>query len=226
MPESTPRPARHADVVPGDTNPARRNLRAVVLAVIGAVGLLFVAPTSAIAHDEFVSSFPEAGSTIGTSPTEITLSFSGELLTEPGSAVMEVLAPGGENVAVDAPDINGQTATQHLSPDPVAGLFTVRWKVVSSDGHPISGEFAYTVEPITVEPIPGSTVTTEPTSEPSPTATGTAEASGRGQPSGGGELLPVMAVLLGVGVVGGSLIVVLMMGRERRRRDKAAGEES
>lgn len=68
MPEFTTSPARRAGVVPGDTNPARRNLRAVVLAVIGAVGLLFVAPTPAIAHDEFVSSFPEAGSTIGTSP--------------------------------------------------------------------------------------------------------------------------------------------------------------
>lgn len=224
MPEFTTRPVRRAGVVPGVANPARRNLRAVVLAVIGAVALLFVAPNSAIAHDEFVSSFPEAGSTIGTSPTEITLSFSGELLTEPGSAVMEVLAPGGENIAVDAPDINGQTATQHLSPDPVAGLFTVRWKVVSSDGHPISGEYAYTVEPITMEPVPGSTATAEPTSEPSRTSSGTAEAGGRGRPSGGGELLPVMAVVVGVGVVGGSLIVVLMMGRERRRRDKAAEE--
>ena len=200
-----------------------RNLRASLITAITAGVLLFVAPTSALAHDEFLSSYPEAGATIGTSPTEITLSFSGELLTDPGSAVIEVLDADGQNITVDPPVIETVTATQHLSPDPSAGLFTVRWKVVSSDGHPISGEYSYTVEAFTIGATPAATAT--PTASASPTEiaeTESAEAGGRGQTTGGGEFFPVAAVLTGVGAVGGILIIVLAMGRERRRRDKAA----
>ena len=200
-----------------------RNLRASLVTAITAGVLLFIAPTSAAAHDEFLSSYPEAGSTIGTSPTEITLSFSGELLTDSGSAVIEVLDAEGQNIAIDPPVIATVTATQNVSPDPSAGLFTVRWKVVSSDGHPISGEFNYTVEALTIGPTPGATAT--PTTSATPTQiteTETAETGGRGQTTGGGEFLPVAAVLTGVGVVGATVIIVLMMGRERRRRDKAA----
>ena len=200
-----------------------RNLRASLITAIAAGVLLFAAPTSAEAHDEFLSSYPEAGSTIGTSPTEITLSFSGELLTDTGSAVIEVLDASGQNITVDPPVIETVTATQHLSPDPSAGPFTVRWKVVSSDGHPISGEFGYTVEALTISPTPGAAAT--PTGSATPkqiTETDTAETGGRGQPTGGGEFLPVAAVLTGVGAVGGILIIVLAMGRERHRRDKAA----
>lgn len=202
-------------------------LRASLLTALTAGVLLFAAPTPASAHDEFLSSYPEAGSTIGTSPAEITLSFSGELLTDPGSAVIEVIDTAGQNIAVDPPVIDTVTATQHLSPDPTAGLVTVRWKVVSSDGHPISGEFSYTVEAITIDPTPAATATPAPSSTATnTTGLDTAEPSGRGQASGGGAFLPIAAVLTGVGAVGGILIIVLMMGRERRRRDKAAGDGS
>ena len=204
-----------------------RNLQASLLTALIAGVLLFVAPTPASAHDEFLSSYPEAGSTIGTSPAEITLSFSGELLTDPGSAVIEVIDAAGQNIAVNPPVIDTVTATQHLSPDPTAGLVTVRWKVVSSDGHPISGEFSYTVEAITVEPTPAATA--PPTSSATATDstdTDTTETGGRGQTSGGGAFLPIAAVLTGIGAVGAILIIVLMMGRERRRRDKAAGDGS
>lgn len=200
----------------------RLSLRASLIAALAAGVLLFVAPTSASAHDEFLSSYPEASSTIGTSPTEITLSFSGELLTEPGSAVIEVLDTDGQNIAVDPPDINALTATQHLSPDPVAGLFTVRWKVVSSDGHPISGEFTYTVDALPISPTPTATETAREAPDPSPTNT----AGYGGETSGGGEFLPIAAVLTAVVVIGSAVVVVLMMGRERRRRDKAAGDGS
>lgn len=201
-----------------------RPLRTSLLTAVTAGVLLFAAPIPASAHDEFVSSSPEAGSTIPTSPTEITLSFSAELLTDPGSAVIDVIDTAGQNIAVDPPAIDTVTATQRLSPDPTSGLITVRWKVVSSDGHPISGEFNYTVEATTIDPTPGATATpTSPATDSESTVEETAEPSEGGNPSGGGAFLPIAAVLTGVVVVGGVLIIVLMMGRERRRRDNAAG---
>ena len=99
----------------------------------------------------------------------------------------------------------------------------MRWRVVSSDGHPISNEYQYTVEAVTV---PTSAPTPEATEEQTPAPSATTQATTPGEmhngPSGGGELLPVLAVVSGVGVLGGALIVVLMVARERRSRDGTA----
>ena len=49
-----------------------------------------------------------------------------------------------------------------------SGVITVLWKVVSSDGHPISGEFSFTA---TGAPTPTPTQTATPTVTPTPTET-------------------------------------------------------
>lgn len=185
-------------------------------------GLLFAVATPAAAHDEIVSSSPEAGSTIGVVPEEISLTFSGEILTDFSAVIIEVAAADGQNLASGDPVIDGTTVTQAVQPGQ-AGVFTVRWRVVSSDGHPISNEYQYTVEAVTAPTsTPAPEATEEQTPEPSATTPATTSGEMHNGPSGGGELLPVLAVVSGVIVLGGALIVVLMVARERRRRDRAA----
>lgn len=183
----------------------------------------------AAAHDDIVAASPAAGSSIGVGPNEISLTFSGEILTETSAVVIEVIAPDGQNVAVDPPEIDGTTVTQGLAPEQVPGVYTVRWRVVSSDGHPISDEYTYTLEALTVPastPTP-SAAASEQSPEPSPTPTDTSSTSGgHGQPTGGGAALPILAIASGVIILGGILVVVLMVGRERRRRDRAAAESA
>lgn len=190
-------------------------------------GLLLASAAPAAAHDNLISSTPEAGSTVDVSPAEISLTFSGELLTATSAVVIEVTSPDGQNVAEGEPAVDGTTVTQTLAASQSAGVFTVLWRVVSSDGHPISDQYTYTVEAVTTptsSPTPGET--SEQTPEPSPTATATAtEAAGsdvHSGPSGGGAFLPILAVVSGVVIVGGALVVVLMVARERRRRDRVA----
>lgn len=204
-------------------NPRRSLITAMATLLLGA-GLTLAVATPAQAHDELVSSYPEASSTITGSPAEITLSFSGELIAGMQSAAVEVIAPDGQNIATDAPSEDGTSITQHLAPNPPAGLFTVRWKVVSSDGHPISGEYTYTVAPTDAVPSsPAATPSTAPQT-PEPTATATeapADNGYGGETSGGGDTFAILAVVGGVVVLGGALVIVLMVGRERRRRDRA-----
>lgn len=204
-------------------NPRRSLITAMATLLLGA-GLTLAVATPAQAHDELVSSYPEASSTITGSPAEITLSFSGELIAGMQSAAVEVIAPDGQNIATDAPSEDGTSITQHLAPNPPAGLFTVRWKVVSSDGHPISGEYTYTVAPTDAVPSsPAATPSTAPQT-PTPTATATeapADNGYGGETSGGGDTFAILAVVGGVVVLGGALVIVLMVGRERRRRDRA-----
>ncbi|MGG1909033.1 copper resistance protein CopC [Microbacterium sp. NRRL B-14842] len=104
--------------------------------------------------------------------------------------------------------MSGDSITQHLSPDAATGIFTVRWKTVSADGHPISGEYVYTVTPaMATEP---STPTTSPTPETSPTEepepARPAQTYG-GTASGGGafELLPLF-FLSGLALILGSAL--------------------
>ena len=202
----------------------RRTLIATLAALVLGTGLTLAVASPAQAHDELVSSYPEADSTVTGSPAEITLSFSGELIAGMQSAAVEVIAPDGQNIATDAPSEDGTSITQHLAPNPPAGLFTVRWKVVSSDGHPISGEYTYTVAPTDAVPSsPAATPSTAPQT-PTPTATATeapADNGYGGETSGGGDTFAILAVVGGVVVLGGALVIVLMVGRERRRRDRA-----
>ena len=204
-------------------NPRRSLITTLATLLLGA-GLTLAVATPAQAHDELVSSYPQANSTITSSPAEITLSFSGELIAGMQSAAVEVIAPDGQNIATDAPSEDGTSITQHLAPNPPAGLFTVRWKVVSSDGHPISGEYTYTVAPTDAVPSsPAATPSTAPQT-PTPTATATeapADNGYGGETSGGGDTFAILAVVGGVVVLGGALVIVLMVGRERRRRDRA-----
>ena len=203
-----------------------RGLRlfSAVTGVLIAVGLLFAAAPPAAAHDQIVSSSPEAGGTVSEVPEQISLTFSGEILTDFSAVIVEVVAPDGQNIASGEPIIDGTTVTQPVQPGQ-AGLFTVRWRVVSSDGHPISSEHQYTVETLTVPtsaPAPEATEGQTPDSSPTATPAGDVHNG----PSGGGEVFPLLAVVGGAVVLGGALIVVLMVARERRRRDREVAAES
>ena len=201
----------------------RRSLITSLATLLLGAGLTLAVATPAQAHDELVSSSPAAESTITGSPTEITLSFSGELIAGMQSAAVDVIAPDGKNIATDAPAEDGTSITQQLAPNPPAGMFTVRWKVVSSDGHPISGEYTYTVAPTdAVASRPAATPSTAPQT-PAPTATEAPADNGYGgETSGGGDTFAILAVLGGVVVLGATLVIVLMVGRERRQLDRAA----
>ncbi|AMG83197.1 MULTISPECIES: copper resistance CopC family protein [Microbacterium] len=213
-------------------NASRTRRIALAGLVIAAISVLGLASPAA-AHDGLVSSYPEAGGTIPNSPDEITLTFSAELTNLEGATDIEVLNDQGTNVAVDAPAVSGTAVTQHLSPDAGGGLFTVRWKVVSSDGHPTSGEYSYSVTASTPPAATSPAIATpEQSAQPSSSATpepSTSPAEYGGTASGGaamgdGLLLPLMFVSSLILVLGVSAAGVILAGRARRRRDRAEGE--
>lgn len=138
-----------------------------LLSTLLVAAALFLAPP-ATAHDVLLESSPSEGETV-TAPEEIALTFSANIL-EIG-AVIEVDGPSG-SVIVDEVQIEGPVATQQLQPDLEPGDYTTVWRVTSSDGHPISGTFSFTVEqdvttedPTTTEPD----VTTAPPGTEDPT---------------------------------------------------------
>ncbi len=119
-----------------------------VLAVIA----MFAMPTAASAHDQLLSSSPAADERLDTAPAQIQLDFSANIL-DAGAEILVVDADGTD--VADGPlEIDGPTVTMPLRADiPEAG-YQVRWRVVSSDGHPISGFIPFTIGDAAPMPLP------------------------------------------------------------------------
>lgn len=174
-------------------------LRTRLLAALGlALGLAVAAPASpALAHDELLASDPAADSTVTALPDELTLTFSGVLIDEDGVNAISVTDAAGTELAEGAPALDGTTATQALSGDS-QGPITVRWRVVSSDGHPVSGEFSFTAG--------------DPAAAPTSPVGGEAETTTE-------EGLPaVFWIVVSIVVVAGVIALVIALVAASRRR--------
>ena len=184
--------------------------------------LLFAWPQPAAAHDSLIDSDPAAGSAVETLPTELTLTFSAAPIGGEGSTEVVVIDGDGNDVTAGDATLDGAMVIQPLASEAPAGEYHVIWKVVSSDGHPTSGEYSFTVTvgddtAATEEPTAAPTTaapTAEQTAAPEPTST---PVSDSGDADGGSPwvwVLAIVAVLVVAGVV--AWIVV------SRRRDGSA----
>jgi methionine-rich copper-binding protein CopC len=204
---------------------------ALALGLTAAVTTLTAAPASA--HDRMLTSDPADGSQLATPPTAITLTFNTEPLpVEPQVVVSD---SAGTVVTQGAPTIEGSTATLALDPAVALGgdTYTVAWRVVSSDGHPIEGTFAFTVAaqpeaPVSEEPTTEETATEDATTDAAEESTSesasprTTDAATDAE-DGGSSVLPVL-VGLGALVVAAAVVVVLVVRRRRTVTDEATDE--
>ena len=112
--------------------------------MLTALSLLF--PTQALAHDELVDQTPRPGETVPAGIVSIELTFSNDLLVLGDGSGSEIIilnangAPMNNGCAL----VEGNLATAKADID-AAGSYRVGWRAVSSDGHPISGEFEFEV---------------------------------------------------------------------------------
>ena len=109
---------------------------------LAAAAVLVIAP-AASAHDSLVDANPADGEVVTAPISDVSLRFSGVLLgVDTGGNVAVVTGPDGSFYETDCAAIDGTTLTL-----PVAlgepGTYQVDWRVVSSDGHPISGQYAF-----------------------------------------------------------------------------------
>ncbi|HZI97105.1 MAG TPA: copper resistance CopC family protein, partial [Actinomycetales bacterium] len=130
---------------------AGRRTLATVLACLGLLLAAHVAgAANASAHTELVSTAPADGGQLTTAPTDVTLTFSQPVGTE--LARVEVTGPAGDALQDGDPQVDGATVAQSLMPLDDGGAYTVTWRVVAADGHPISGTFSFTFTGDTDDP--------------------------------------------------------------------------
>ena len=133
---------------------ARRVTLLATLAVL--FSLLFVSP--AAAHAELLSTTPANGDQLTRPPTEIQMTFTESVnLVDDGIRLVDHV---GATVRTPEPTVNAQTVTWPMPADLPEGPYVVTWRVVSSDGHPISGAFSFGVGTAAAA-VPGSSTGTD-----------------------------------------------------------------
>ena len=108
---------------------------------LGLLVSLLVGP-SATAHDDVIDQVPAPGSQVEAGLVEIKLDFSNELLDLGSGTEIVVTGPDGNPATATCADLSGTLATAQTDLDQ-AGNYTVAWRVVSSDGHPIEGSYSF-----------------------------------------------------------------------------------
>ncbi len=194
---------------------------AFLAALLIAFGVVLATATPASAHDELLGSDPAADSSVDALPTQLTLTFSAEIADDEGASVVEVTDAAGASLTDGTPTVHDNVLTQPLT-GAASGAVTVLWKVVSSDGHPISGEFSFTVAGA---PAPEPTQPAEPTPTPTETAVApvqTATPPAETAPDESASALPwIIAGVLALALI--AAVVYLLVSRSRREKALANG---
>ena len=121
-----------------------RLFAASILALVTSVTLTALPATS---HEQLVDQEPKSGQVLEAGIAEVRLSFSDDLISLDNSAGSEIVIldenqnPVNNGCAV----IDARTAIARADID-TPGTYQVGWRVVSVDGHPISGSFSFVVE--------------------------------------------------------------------------------
>jgi methionine-rich copper-binding protein CopC len=179
--------------------------------------LAFAAAAPVLGHAELDTSDPKDGAVLDTPPTTITLTFTEGLDASKSSFRVGL---DGTDVAPGKPDENGSEGMPAPGLDLAPGDYVIRWTSAAEDGHLERGRLTFTVAEPTPPPASPTPAATDAASiAPTPTASASAEptpapsASAEPTPvssSGSDILLPIIAALVIVGVVG---YLVLRRGR-------------
>lgn len=145
--------------------PTKRQQKVVRLTVWAAVlGLVLgvlaqvVFAVGADAHTALKTVSPKDGARLTTAPTQVVLTFDDPI--SESFATVTVTGPGG-SVGTGRAAVDGAVVTQPLRPGLADGRYTVAFRVVSADGHPVSDTTTFQ---LAASPSPSATTSGATTS--------------------------------------------------------------
>jgi methionine-rich copper-binding protein CopC len=152
------------------SGPARLFRRVVLLLVVFTLATVGLAGP-ALAHTTLIGSDPADGAVLTAAPTTVTLTFDDPLADfEP---VLTLTGPDGVTYQSGSPTVDGTRLSNAVNALPVAGTYTVAYRVVSDDGHPVEGTVSFTLAAQAIAPAPAPA-----------TSTGTSPAAGSSTAAG------------------------------------------
>jgi len=130
-----------------------------LIVALSLAALAFLNTPMASAHGEIVSTFPEQYSNATPIPTQVWIQFDGNLQTLAGQAIntIDVVDSTGLTVSYGDPVIDGGKISTKLSGQSAPGVFTVNYRIVSEDGHPVEGSYTFNASPNYADDAPVTT---------------------------------------------------------------------
>ena len=127
----------------------------LLLTLVAVFAVLFASP--AAAHAELLSITPANGAQLTSPPTKVQMTFSESVnLIEGG---IRLVNDSGATVPTSEPTVRGSTLTWPMPAELPKGAYVITWRVVSSDGHPVSGASSFGIGTAAVA-VPNSTTGT------------------------------------------------------------------
>nr|WP_205829880.1 copper resistance protein CopC [Microbispora sp. CL1-1] len=179
--------------------------------LLALLSVLLIA-TPAQAHDVLVGSDPKDGAVLGTMPSTVTLTFDQAVRRD--FARMAVTGPDGAHYEQGEITVDGRNVSIGVRTGTPSGDYAIGYRIVSNDGHPVTGAVKFTVTgggaaPGAVTAPTAASATGTANSGAGTTGTGTV-----GQSSGSWVwgLLAITAALL-------ALCTRVLVRHDRRLRD-------
>lgn len=116
-----------------------RSLASLLLAGV----LVLLTGTPALAHASLIESDPEDGAVVATLPEQVVLTFN-EPVRLGGADAVRGFAPDGGDWAVDAQAQDNRVVITPVD-DPGQGTVVLSWKVISEDGHEVTGALTFSI---------------------------------------------------------------------------------
>lgn len=169
-----------------------------LLAVLALTGLgLFAFTSPAWAHNTLVSSNPAENASLDAGPPTIVLTFDQPVQEGEGLNSVAITGPDGKEWQGGPAKVDSNVVSAPVRELGPKGVYTVGYRIVSADGHPVSGKVTFTL-------------TTAGNGTPAAVSASTGSAApATGENSG----LPIWVWLVGAGVLlGAGLFVALRIG--------------
>lgn len=112
---------------------------------VAALTLALVWPGLSLAHVHLLKSVPERGAVLSQPPTQVQLWFSGKVAAD----WSQVVVSDSDGTRVDKLDLKQGEDARHLVESLKAlgaGHYTVRFNVVSGDGHRVKESFSFSIQ--------------------------------------------------------------------------------
>jgi copper transport protein len=123
-------------------------VKALLVAVVAAL----VLPAAAAAHANLVRTSPENGAVLEQAPRQVRIVFDDDVHRASGNEV--VRNGGGSVLAGDGRVVGGRTLVLPLRRGLADGAYSVRWSIVSDDGHLERGVLAFAIGVGRPKPVP------------------------------------------------------------------------
>ncbi len=184
------------------TAPRGRTVRMLLAGGLLAGFAVLGIATPASAHNVLVGSQPTNGAQLAVGPTRVELDFNAPVQNGPNE--ITVIGPDGKHwERTDKAAVDGNSVSTTVAPLGPVGVYTIGYRIISADGHPVQGEVRFTL-----------------TQAGTGTPVAAASASTSGSTGSGGGGVPIWVwiggavVLLGAGL----FIALRMSGRTEDAR--------